>query len=38
MSFRKGAGELSAFVLDSLRGLSETQQYAQGNIRLTADE
>lgn len=34
MSFRKGAGELSAFVLDSLRGLSETQQYAQGNIRL----
>lgn len=34
MRFRKGAGELSAFVLDSLRGLSETQQYAQGNIRL----
>ena len=34
MRFRKGAGELSAFVLDSLRGLLETQQYAQGAIRL----
>lgn len=34
MRFRKGAGELSAFVLDSLRGLSETQQYGQGAVRL----
>lgn len=32
--FRKGAGDLSAFVLDSLRGLSETQQYGQGIVRL----
>ena len=34
MRFRKGAGDLAAFVLDSLRGLSETQQYGQGAIRL----
>ncbi len=34
MRFRKGAGDLSAFVLDSLRGLSETQQYGQGAARL----
>ena len=34
MRFRKGAGDLSAFVLDSLRGLSETQQYGQGTVRL----
>lgn len=34
MNFRKGAGDLSAFVLDSLRGLSETQQYGQGAVRL----
>ncbi len=34
MRFRKGAGDLSAFVLDSLRGLSETQQYGQGTARL----
>lgn len=34
MRFRKGAGDLSAFVLDSLRGLSETQQYGQGAVRL----
>lgn len=32
--FRGKAGELSGFVLDSLRGLSETLQYSQGNIRL----
>ena len=32
--FRAGAGELSAFVLDSLRGLSETLQYGQGEKRL----
>ena len=28
--FRTRSGELSSFVLDSLRGLSETQQYGQG--------
>lgn len=34
MSFRTKSGELSSFVLDSLRGLSETQQYGQGEKRL----
>ena len=34
MRFRTGAGALSAFVLDSLRGLSETIQYGQGPARL----
>jgi ATP-binding cassette subfamily C protein len=34
MRVRGGAGELSSFVLDSLRGLSETQQYGQGEKRL----
>jgi ATP-binding cassette subfamily C protein len=34
MKFRSGSGELSSFVLDSLRGLSETQQYGQGEKRL----
>ncbi len=32
--FRTQSGELSAFVLDSLRGLSETLQYGQGEKRL----
>lgn len=32
--FRTRSGELSSFVLDSLRGLSETQQYGQGEKRL----
>ena len=32
--FRMGSGELSGFVLDSLRGLSETLQYGQGKKRL----
>ena len=32
--FRTGSGELSGFVLDSLRGLSETLQYGQGEKRL----
>lgn len=32
--FRTQSGELSAFVLDSLRSLSETQQYGQGAKRL----
>lgn len=32
--FRTGSGELSGFVLDSLRGLSETLQYGQGKQRL----
>lgn len=31
--FRTGAGELSAFVLDSLRGLSETIQFHRGQQR-----
>ena len=35
MEFRTGSGELSGFVLDSLRGLSETVQYGQGGERLT---
>ena len=34
MKFRRGSGELSGFVLDSLRGLSETLQYGQGRKRL----
>ena len=34
MRFRTGSGELSSFVLDSLRGLTETQQYGQGQARL----
>ncbi len=35
MELREGIGELNGFVLDSLRGLDETIQYAQGNDRLT---
>jgi ATP-binding cassette subfamily C protein len=34
MKVRNGSGELSSFVLDSLRGLSETQQYGEGQKRL----
>lgn len=34
MVFRRESGELSAFVLDSLRGLDETLQYGQGEARL----
>lgn len=34
MRFRTGAGQLAGFVLDSLRGLSETLQYGQGAVRL----
>ena len=34
LRFRTRAGELSAFVLDSLRGLSETIQYGNGKARL----
>lgn len=34
MAFRTKSGELSSFVLDSLRGLSETIQYGQGEERL----
>ena len=34
MAFRTRSGELSGFVLDSLRGLSETIQYGQGEKRL----
>lgn len=34
MAFRTKSGELSGFVLDSLRGLSETIQYGQGEERL----
>ncbi len=34
MEFRTKSGELSGFVLDSLRGLSETMQYGQGEKRL----
>lgn len=33
-NFRNKSGELSSFVLDSLRGLKETQQYNQGENRL----
>lgn len=34
MKFRTKSGDLSSFVLDSLRGLSETLQYGQGEARL----
>lgn len=34
MRFRSKSGELGSFVLDSLRGLSETLQYGQGQERL----
>ena len=34
MKFRSKSGELSAFVLDSLRGLPETIQYGQGEKRI----
>ena len=34
LKFRTKSGELSAFVLDSLRGLPETIQYGQGTARL----
>ena len=34
MKFRSKSGDLSSFVLDSLRGLSETIQYGQGQKRL----
>ena len=34
MEFRMKSGELSGFVLDSLRGISETVQYGQGEERL----
>ena len=36
MKFRSKSGELSAFVLDSLRGLSETIQFGQGENRMKA--
>ncbi len=34
MQFRNRSGELSGFVLDSMRGLNETIQYGQGEARL----
>lgn len=34
MRFRTRSGDLSSFVLDSLRGLPEIQQYGQGEARL----
>lgn len=34
MKFRTKSGQLSSFVLDSLRGLSETLQFGQGGKRL----
>lgn len=34
MRFRTKSGDLSSFVLDSLRGLPETQQYGQGEKRM----
>lgn len=34
MDFRNKSGELSTFVLDSMRGISETIQYSQGERRL----
>lgn len=34
MRFRTRSGEMSSYVLDSLRGLTETQQYGQGEKRL----
>ena len=33
--FRRQSGELSSFILDSLRGLSEILQYGMGNSRLS---
>lgn len=33
LAFRKGSGDLSSFVLESLRGLNETIQYDQGAKR-----
>lgn len=36
LEFRTKAGELSSFMLDSLRGLSETVQYNQGEKRLSS--
>ena len=38
MEFRTRSGDLSSFVLDSLRGLSETIQYGRGEKRLTQME
>ena len=35
LRLRNRAGELSGFVLDSMRGLNETIQYGQGQARLT---
>ena len=32
--FRSGSGDMSGYVLDSLRGLTETIQYGQGQARL----
>lgn len=34
LRFREKSGALSGFVLDSLRGLSETIQYGQGKVRM----
>ena len=34
MKFRSKSGDLAGFVLDSLRGLSETLQYSRGNQRM----
>src|SRR5699024_8464104 len=34
LRFRDQSGDLSAFVLDSLRGLPEIQQYGRGEARL----
>lgn len=34
LQFRRQSGELSSFILDSLRGLSEILQYGMGNSRL----
>ncbi len=34
MQFRTRSGELSGFILDSMRGLNETIQYGQGDARL----
>ncbi len=38
MKFRTKSGQLSGFVLDSLRGLSETIQYGRGSQRLAEME
>ena len=35
LKLRRKSGELSSFVFDSLRGLSETIQYGQGDTRLS---